>query len=837
MDLFKLFGTIAINNSDANKKIDETTNKASKTSDYFSKMGSKFSSVGTAIGVVGKKMMPVSLGIAGIGTASVKTAADFEASMSQVAATMGITSEEINNGSKEYKKLEAAAREMGSKTKFSAQESAEALNYLALAGYDTNKAVKTLPTILNLAAAGNIDLASASDMVTDAMSALGAKAGSCESFVDKMAKTSQKSNTSVAQLGEAILTVGGTAKTMSGGVTEMNTCLGILADNGIKGAEGGTALRNIILSLSAPTSKAAKTMKQLGVEVLDANGNMRPMNDIFNDLNGSLSKMSQGEQIKVLSTLFNKVDLKSANALLSNSGKRFDELSGYIDKSKGAAQSMSDTMQNNLNGRLTTLKSALSEAAISIGQKLLPHIKNITSAILNWTDKFNGLNSGQQDMIIKIGLIVAAIGPALIIIGKIITVVGTVIAWIPKIQAAIVAVKTAMIGLNATMLANPVTWIIAGIVGLVAAFVVLWNKCEAFRNFWKKLWEGIKSAASACWEAIKSGFSSLGSAICSVFTTIANVVKVGIMLIGSIISAAVTIITIPFKFIWENCKNIVIKVWNAIKSAVTKAINGVKSVITKVFNAIKSVITTVMNAIKSVITKVWNGIKSVITPIINGIKSVITTVFNGIKNTISNIFNGIKSVASKVWNAIKSAVTTPVNAIKSTVSNVFGAVKDKISSAINGAKDIVSKGLSAIKGFFNKLKLKFPKIKLPHFSLSGSFSLKKMTVPKLSVEWYKKAMNEPYLFTKPTVMGNKGFGDAGDEIVYGKDSLMNDIRNATNNVPIQEKMNEMISLMKQMLEMNITLDSGALVGGLAPAMDTALGNIYQAKGRGGRSRW
>lgn len=165
-----------------------------------------------------------------------------------------------------------------------------------------------------------MDLATASDMVTDSMSALGDAAGTTESFVDKMAKTSQKSNTNVQQLGEAILTVGGTAKNLAGGVVEMNTVLGIFADNGVKGAEGGTALRNVILSLTAPTDKAKKQMEALGLQVFDANGNMRPLNETFNDLNGILGTMTQGEQTEVLNSIFNKVDLKSVNALLANSG-------------------------------------------------------------------------------------------------------------------------------------------------------------------------------------------------------------------------------------------------------------------------------------------------------------------------------------------------------------------------------------------------------------------------------------------------------------------------------------------------------------------------------------
>ena len=249
----------------------------------------------------------------------------------QVAATMGITASEIANGSESFEMLKQAAKNAGATTQFSASQAGEALNYLALCGYDAEKAVATLPTVLNLAAAGGMELGEASDMVTDSMSALGDKAGTVESFVDKLAKTSQKSNTSVAQLGQGILTVGGTAKVLAGGVDEMSAALGVLADNGVKSAEGGTALRNIILSLTAPTDTAASAMKSLGLKVLDVNGNMRPLNDIFNDLNSILSTMTQGEQTQVLNKIFNKTDLKSVSALMASTVINTKDLSDGLN--------------------------------------------------------------------------------------------------------------------------------------------------------------------------------------------------------------------------------------------------------------------------------------------------------------------------------------------------------------------------------------------------------------------------------------------------------------------------------------------------------------------------
>lgn len=332
---------------------------------------------GTAIGNIASSMVSaISSAVAEIPAKMVEVGSSFEASMSQVAATMGITS-----AAAEFDVLSDAAKEMGEATKFSASQAGEALNYLALAGYDAEKAVNALPTVLNVAAAGGMELAAASDMVTDAMSALGLETSQMADFSDKLAVTAQKSNTSVAQLGEAILTVGGTAKNLAGGVTEMNTVLGILADNGIKGAEGGTALRNVILSLTAPTSKAAGVIDDLGLAVFDNEGKMRNLQDIIYDLNDALSTMTDADKSQVLSDIFNKVDLKSVNALLGTSMERFDELSGYIDNCSGAAADMAVTMDDNLKGDLTIMQSALEGLGIAAYEKFQTPMRDAVQSV------------------------------------------------------------------------------------------------------------------------------------------------------------------------------------------------------------------------------------------------------------------------------------------------------------------------------------------------------------------------------------------------------------------------------------------------------------------------
>lgn len=469
------------------KRLEEQANQSATAVQKIAATGEKLKTVGSNISSAGEKLLPVTAAVTGLGTASVTTAANFESSMSQVQATMGVTKDAMSTVDGQsvntMDTLSKLAKKMGAETVFSASECAEALNYLALAGYDTQQMCDTLPTVLNLAAAGDIDLAAASDMVTDAMSALGMGVDEAETMVDQMAKTASTTNTSVAQLGEGILTIGATAKTVKGGTAELNTALGILANNGIKGAEGGTHLRNIILSLQNPTDKVAEQMEALGLSVYDSDGNMRSLNDILGDLNKSMDGMTSAEKSNIISKIFNKTDLSSVNALLANTGDTWDDRQEAILKSGGAAQQMADTQLDNLQGQLTILKSALEGLAISFGELLMPAIKQIVSWIQKFVDWLNSMGEGTKKVIMTIALLAAALGPVLIVIGKVISAVGTIMTVVPKIAGVINTVKGAFAALNAVMLANPIALIIAGIAALVAAFLYLWNNCEGVRQF------------------------------------------------------------------------------------------------------------------------------------------------------------------------------------------------------------------------------------------------------------------------------------------------------------------------------------------------------------------
>jgi TP901 family phage tail tape measure protein len=310
--------------------------------------------------------------LAGLAQSSVGVGMTFDASMSQVAATMGTTVDQISN-------LTKVAKEMGSTTKFTATQAADALNYLALAGYDANKAAEVLPSVLNLAAAGGMDLAYASDLVTDAMASLNLEANkqNVDDFGNKLAMAASKANANVSQLGEAILTVGGTAANLKGGTTELTTALGLLANVGIKSAEGGTHLRNIILALQSPTDDAAKKMQALGLQVYDAQGNMRGLDEILGDLNAAMQGMTQGQKDSIINQLFNKTDLAAVNGLLAAQGEQWDTLAAQIDNADGAMGQMAETQIDNLQGAMTILSSAFEGLQLAVYDELEPTLTDV----------------------------------------------------------------------------------------------------------------------------------------------------------------------------------------------------------------------------------------------------------------------------------------------------------------------------------------------------------------------------------------------------------------------------------------------------------------------------
>lgn len=680
-------------------------------------------------------------GIKELAKGAISVGMDFESGMSQVAATMGMTTQEIAGGSDAYTKLENAAKEAGNTTQFSATQAAEALNYMALAGYDADKAVETLPTVLNLAAAGGMDLAIASDMVTDSMSALGDKAGTTESFVDKMAKTSQKSNTSVQQLGEALLSVGGTAKSLAGGVTEANTVLGIFADSGTKGAEGGTALRNVILSLTAPTDTAKKKMQELGLEVFDANGNMRPLNETFQDLNGILGDMTQGEQTEVLNTIFNKVDLKSVNALLANSGERFNELSGYIENSTGAAENMAATMNDNLQGKITILKSGLEGLGIAAYEKFETPLKNAVTNITNvigdlqtnltsgeLSDALDKVATGFGNLVEKASEIIVAVLPKILeglgwildhgdtiasliaaigagfAVFKVASIINGVVVAIKGLEGGLIASAAAQKLVNTAMAANRMMLIITLVATLVSAIVgfVATN-------------EDARAAVVNAWNIVKDTVGKVVGEIAKFFTeTIPNALSKVVDFVKDNWQDILLFLANPFagaaKLLYEHCetfRNIVDniasffqelpgKIWGAILGAVTTVTTWGENMKAAVVQAATEFVTNAITFFQELPYKIGYVIGQAIGNVVQFGIDLVTWATTEIPNFINTVITFLVELPGKIWDAIVSAITNIQNWGQQIYTEATTYIQNTITSVVNFLVELPGKIWDAI---------------------------------------------------------------------------------------------------------------------------------------------
>ena len=698
------------------KRLEEQANQSATALQKIAATGEKWKEVGGNIENAGKKLLPVTATVTAFGTASVKTAADFESSMSKVAAVSGASGKELED-------LTAKAREMGSKTKFSASEAAEAMNYMAMAGWKTEDMLSGIEGVMNLAAASGEDLATTSDIVTDALTAFGLSAQDSGHFADVLAAASSNANTNVSMMGETFKYAAPIAGALGFSVEDTAEAIGLMANAGIKGSQAGTSLRTIMTNLSGDVKICGQNIGEVMIATTNADGSMRDLSDILADCRTAFSGLSESEKAAAAESLVGKNAMSGFLALMNAGEGDIAKLSGAINNCNGAAQSMADTMNDNLEGQLTILKSQLQELAISFGEILLPAVKSIVSFLQGFINVLNSMPDGMKQTIVTIALVAAALGPVLIIIGKVISAVGTIMTIVPKVAGVIKTVQGAFAALNATMLANPIVLIIAAIAALVAAFIYLWNTNEEFRQFWIDLWEDIKEIAIAVWEALKAFFSAAWEAIKATAETIWNAIAgffTGLWEgIKNTFTTVVNAISTFLTTMWNTIKSVAETVWNAIstffttiwtaiKTVVTTVVTAISTFLTTAWNTIKTTITTVLNAIKSVFETIWNAIKTAITTVVNGIKNTITTVWNNIKSTVSNVMTALKNAVSTafstMWNGIKSTVSGIYNTIKSGFDNAVNFIKNLASSAFNWGADIINGIVNGIKSCIGKVK-------------------------------------------------------------------------------------------------------------------------------------
>lgn len=748
MELFKLFGTIAIQNADANEAIDDTTDKASQSEN---KISSAFKKIGTAVATyfaVDK--------IKDFGLNCINAASDANAASSQFSQVFGDLESQAS------KSLQTIADNTG---------------------IAENRMKGSYTQIAAFAKTTGLDTSDALSLADRAMVAVADSAA----FYDRSLEDTTESLQSFLK-----------------GNYENDAALG--------------------LSCTEITRNEAAN---------------RLYGKSFNDLSEAQKQL----------TLLQMVE--DAN-----------KLSGAM----GQASRESDTWTNqtgNLKQAWTDFKAVVGSNFLDIAVQAVKKLADVVQGladkvpgVIQWFNEYKGVLAGVAAVI---GIVTTAYG----LFNTVQAIKSAMNAAEVTSLGALVAAKWADVAATAAMLA-PYIAIVAAIAAVAAGVIYCYNHFETFRNIVNGVAEWIQTNLVAAFEFLKPYIeaivsavgelvSAIGDRLMQAFTWIVTKITEVYNSSSPIVQAIKTLFTTHF----ENIKTVITTVFNVIKTVVSTVLTVIRQIIqtvtaaingdwSGVWNGIKSIFSTIWNAIKSIVTTVINGVKSVISNTLNAIKSVVSSVLNSIKSVFSSAWNGIKSTVSSVINGVKSTISSGLNAAKSTVTNVLNSIKNAFSNILNGAKNVVSNVINKIKGFFN-FSWSLPKLKLPHVTISGKFSLTPPSVPKFGISWYRKAMDEPYLFTKPTLFDvnpatgtAKGAGEAGDEVMIGKDTMLNMIREAVavENSALVEKFDALIVLLNAFLpqilaamQRDIVLDSGAVVGELAPQMNEELAKLLERERR------
>ena len=451
---------------------EELSTKFISAGKQLQEVGEKLQSVGSKISDVGTKLTKgLTTPLAGLATVAVKTAADFDTQMSKVSAISGATGESFD-------KLREKAREVGERTKFSATEAGEAFEYMAMAGWKTGDMLSGIDGIMDLAAASGEDLGTTCDIVTDALTAFGLSASDSGHFADVLAAASSNANTNVSLMGETFKYAAPIAGALGYGIEDVAEAIGLMANAGIKGSQAGTALRKILQSLNGDIKISGENLGDVVIKTTEADGSMRDLGDILAECREAFGQLSESEQVNAATSLVGTNAMSGFLAIMNAAPADIEKLQGALENCDGAAASMAETMQDNLAGQITILKSQLQELAISFGDALMPAIRDAVSKIQGFVDKLNSMTDAQREATIKFGLLLAAIGPVVTVIGKLTSGIGSAVSAVGKMSIKIgeAIASTGSLTGALTSLINPVTLLIAGAAAAAAGVLYLGSK-------------------------------------------------------------------------------------------------------------------------------------------------------------------------------------------------------------------------------------------------------------------------------------------------------------------------------------------------------------------------
>lgn len=638
-------------------------------------------------------------GLKQLGISAFQAGSDFESGMSEVGAISGATGDDLSA-------LRDKAKEMGASTKYTATESAEAFKYMAMAGWKTSDMLDGISGVMNLAAASGEDLGQVSDIVTDALTAMGYAAGDAGHFADVLAAASSNSNTNVGMMGETFKYVAPIAGALGYDIEDTAVAIGLMANAGIKGEQAGTSLRSVLTRLSSPPKECADAMQALGISMTNADGTMRPLSDVMGQLREKFNGLSESQQTQYAKAIAGQEAMSGLLAIVNASPQDYDKLTESINNCSGAAEDMANTMNDNVTGQITLLKSKVEGIMIKIFDDASGKIREAIDKISDSLDSVDWDSVGEQigdalgkavDVFKWILDNAPAITSALVGIGvafgvfKAAAAIGSVIEMFQMLTKAIKGAETAQIALNAAQTANPIGLIIGVVAGLIAAIVTLWNTNEDFRNAVMDIWQGIQDFIGGVVDTIGTFFTeTVPDAINGMVEFFQNLPEnIGEFLQGVI----------------DNVSSWASDMASNAMQAGSDFVQGIGEFFENLpYNIgyfLGTVIGTVASWVSDMASNAQQAGSDFVNNVVNFIQNLPQNVSNFLSNVISNVGSWVSNMAGKASDAGSKFVSNVVNFVQNLPGKIGGFLSNIIGKLGSWAGEMASKGRDGAKRLFD----------------------------------------------------------------------------------------------------------------------------------------